>query len=266
MTAATASVPVRPARPPRSALRLGLLHAKYQFLEAIRIPIAVIGTMMFPTLAMVFFVVPNQAVAQNPVFATAAVAQLGMFSIMATCLFTYGTGVAEDRDRPFDPYMRTLPAGASAQMIGRVANGLIFAALGLLPLVLAGWILTAATLSWSRLLVSVLTILALAIPFTMLGLGIGYSLPSKAAIAVVQVVLFPLAFAGGLFLPPQMFPGWLDAFSQALPSRAGRDLLVQVTSGEPAYGLALPVLLGWTVLFAVFVVWAYRRDEGRRFR
>jgi ABC-2 type transport system permease protein len=83
---------------------------------------------------------------------------------------------------------------------------------------------------------------------------------------VVQVLLFPLAFAGGLFLPPQTFPGWLDAVSQALPSRAGRDLLVQALTGEAAYAGALPVLVGWGVLFAALAAGAYRRDEGRRFR
>lgn len=77
---------------------------------------------------------------------------------------------------------------------------------------------------------------------------------------------FPLAFAGGLFMPPEVFPAWLDAFSQALPSRAGRDLLVQALTGQPAFALAVPVLAGWAVLFAVLAVWAYRRDEGRRFR
>ena len=55
---------------------------------------------------------------------------------------------------------------------------------------------------------------AVAVPFLLLGLAIGYRLSSKAAIAVVQATLFPLAFAGGLFLPPEAFPAWLDAFSK----------------------------------------------------
>jgi YidC/Oxa1 family membrane protein insertase len=82
----------------------------------------------------------------------------------------------------------------------------------------------------------------------------------------IMLYVFPLAFAGGLFLPPEAFPSWLDAFSQATPTRAGRDLLVQALTGQPAYGLAWVVLLGWTALFAALAVWAYRRDEGRRFR
>lgn len=106
----------------------------------------------------------------------------------------------------------------------------------------------------------------IAVPFLLLGLAIGYALSAKAAIAVVQAVLFPLAFAGGLFLPPAAFPAWLDTVSLALPSRAARDLVVQVTTGFAGSATALPVLLGWTAVFAALAVLAYRRDEGRRFR
>ncbi len=253
------------SRPP-SGPRLALLHARYQFTETVRVPIAVIGNMLFPALAMFFFVVPQEQVAAHPLAATAAVGQLGMFAVMSTCLFTYGAGVSEDRQQPFDPYLRTLPAGAGPRMAGRVVNGAAFALLGLLPLVLIAWLFTAATLPADRLALAVLAVAAVALPFLLLGMAIGYSLSAKAALPVVQVVLFPLAFAGGLFMPPQAFPGWLDALSQWLPSRAGRDLLVQALPGEAAYAAALPVLVAWGVLFAALAAWAYRRDEGRRFR
>lgn len=259
----TTSSPGR-RRPP--ALRLAALHARYQFTETVRVPIAVIGNMLFPALAMFFFVVPQRAVAEDPVAATAAVGQLGMFAVMSTCLFTYGAGVSEDRQQPFDPYLRTLPAGAGPRLAGRLANGSAFSLLGLLPLALIGWLFTEATLPPGRLALAVLAIAGVALPFMLLGTAIGYSLSSKAALPVVQVVLFPLAFAGGLFLPPQAFPGWLDALSRGLPSRAGRDLLVEALTGQPAYSTALPVLAGWGVLFAGLAVAAYRRDEGRRFR
>ena len=64
--------------------------------------------------------------------------------------FTYGAGVSEDRQQPFDPYLRTLPAGAGPRMAGRVANGAAFALLGLLPLVVIGWLFTDATVPAGR--------------------------------------------------------------------------------------------------------------------
>ncbi|GAA4719492.1 ABC-2 type transport system permease protein [Promicromonospora umidemergens] len=247
-------------------LALSWLHLKYQFLETVRVPISVIGNVLFPSLSMFFFVVPQTEVAGNPEWATTAVAGLGLFAVCSASLFTYGLGVAEDRQLPFYPFLRSLPAGPGPQMVARVLNGGIFSLFGLLPLILIGWLFTAATVTIGQLLAGIGTILAVSVPFVLLGMAIGYALSAKAALPVVQVILFPLAFAGGLFLPPQMFPGWLDAISQATPTRAGRDLLVQATTGAEAYTLALPVLAGWTLLFIALAVRSYRTDEGRRFR
>jgi len=265
MSATTTTTPGRAPGAP-GPLRLTWLHLRYQFLETVRVPIAVLGNMLFPALAMFFFVVPQREVANDPLWSTMAVASLGLFAVCSASLFTYGLGVAEDRQLPFDPFVRSLPAGPGPRMVARIGNGAIFALFGLVPLILIGWLFTAASVTLGQLLAGVGTILLVSVPFVLLGMAVGYSLSAKAALPVVQVVLFPLAFAGGLFLPPQVFPGWLDAISQATPTRAGRDLLVQALTGEPAYGLAWVVLLGWTALFAVLALVAYRRDEGRRFR
>lgn len=263
------SATTTPARATAGApgpLRLTWLHLRYQFLETVRVPIAVLGNMLFPALAMFFFVVPQRDVAQSPLWATMSVASLGLFAVCSASLFTYGLGVAEDRQLPFDPFLRSLPAGPGPRMVARIGNGAIFALFGLVPLILIAWLFTAATVTFGQLLAGIGTILLVSVPFVLLGMAVGYSLSAKAALPVVQVVLFPLAFAGGLFLPPEVFPSWLDGISQATPTRAGRDLLVQALTGQPAYPMAWVVLLGWTALFAALAVGAYRRDEGRRFR
>lgn len=270
----TTTAAPRPAAPrpaaPRPALRpwgsLALLHARYQFVETLRVPIAVIGNLLFPSLALLFFVIPQGSITSDPVISTAAIAQLGTFAVMSACLFTHGAGVAEDRAQPFDTFVRTLPARPGPRLAGRVLNGLLWAYQALVPLVVIGALLTAATLTPARALGAFVLVAGVAVPFTLLGMAIGFALSMKAALAVVQCVLFPLAFAGGLFMPPEMFPGWLDAISQALPSRAARDLVVQVTTGAEAGPLAIPVLLAWTALFAALAVLAVRRDEGRRYR
>jgi len=248
-----------------TTVRLAGLHARYQFLETVRIPIAVIGTTLFPTLSLLFFIVP-QPFAQDPAAATAATAQLAVFAVMSVSLFSYGVGVAEERALPWDGYTRTLPAGPSPRLVGRLLNGLAFVVLGLLPLVLLAWLLTAATLPLSRLTLTAAALLAAGLPLFAIGISIGYSMTTKAALAVAQLLLLPLAFGGGLFLPPETFPGWLNAISTWLPTRAGRDLVVTATTGAALPGTTLLVLGTWTLLTSSLAVWAYRRDEGRRFR
>ncbi|NTW41908.1 MAG: ABC transporter permease, partial [Cellulomonadaceae bacterium] len=191
---------------------------------------------------------------------------LAVFSVMSTCIFSYGIGVAEDRALPFDPYVRTLPAGPVPRMAGRVLSGSVFALLGLLPLVVVGILFTEAALPFGRLVAGLALLVVVGVPFLLIGLTIGYGLSAKAAVAIAQVVVFPLAFAGGLFIPPETFPTWLDAISRGLPSRAARDLVVPVVTGGDIAGSAVPVLVAWTVVLAVATAFVYRRDEGRRFR
>lgn len=251
---------------PVGALRLTVVHFRYQFLETIRVPIAVVSTLLFPALSLMFFVIPQGELASDPVIASAAAAQLSVFSIMSVCLFTFGAGIAEDRAMPWDPYLRTLPAGPGPRFAGRLLNGLTFAAMGLVPLLVLATFLTEATLPAARIVPALLAWIAAGLPFLGLGLAIGYRLSSKAALAVANVLLLPMAFGGGLFLPPELFPGWLDIASTSLPSRAGRDLLVGTVIGDPVPAQSIAVLGLWTVLALWLAVVAYRRDEGQRFR
>jgi len=245
--------------------RLTGLHTRCQFTETIRVPIAVISTTLFPALSLLFFVVP-QPFAQDPQAATASAAQLAVFAVMSVCLFTYGVGVAEDRALPWDGYTRTLPVGPVPRLIGRVVNGLAFVVLGLAPLMLIAWWFTAATLPPSRLALTAAALLVAGLPLFAIGISIGYSLSTMAALAVAQLLLLPLAFGGGLFLPPETFPGWLNSISMWLPTRAARDLVVTATTGVALPGSTLLVLGVWTLLSCSLAVWAYRRDEGRRYQ
>lgn len=83
---------------------------------------------------------------------------------------------------------------------------------------------------------------------------------------MAQSLLLPLAFGGGLFLPPETFPAWLDAISTWLPTRGRRDLVVAATTGTELPSTTLLTLGGWILLTGSMAVRAYRRDEGRRFR
>lgn len=204
--------------------------------------------------------------AQDPQAATAATAQLAVFAVMSLCLFSYGVGVAEDRALSWDGYLRTLPTGAGPRLAGRLLNGMAFALVGLVPLAVIAWLLTAAALPLDRLPVSVLALAAAGAPLFGAGIAIGHTLSSKAALAVAQALLLPLAFGGGLPLPPEVFPGWLDAISIWLPTRAGRDLVVAATTSDTVGLATVAVLLAWSLVAGALAVWAYRRDEGLRFR
>jgi len=244
-------------------MSLVLTHARYQFLETVRIPVAVIGTMFFPAASMIFFVVPS--VGDNARAATFATASMVVFATSTACLFNYGIGVSEDRAQPWDPFVRTLPAGPIPRFAGRILNGTGFLILSFLPVLLVAAVATEATATATQILLGVGALLAGAVPFTLLGLTIGYLLPSKAALAVAQLLFFPLAFGGGLMSEPGRAPGWVEPISPYLPTRGTAELLWAALGSRGPDTTAVIMLGVWTVVLAVAATFAYRRDEGRRY-
>jgi ABC-2 type transport system permease protein len=249
-----------------SVASLTVLHAKYSLIETMRVPIAVIGTVVFPSLALLFFVVPQQAVAGDREFATQAVISMAVFSVMVGSLFSFGLGIAENREKPWDPYLRTLPAPGIARVLAHILSTGLMSIVALIPLVAIGALLTEARATPLELVAGLGAIVVAALPFMLLGICIGYALSTKAAIAVIQIVFFTLAFGGGLFLPPVLFPDWLNAISQFLPSRQARDFVIWAVQGGDIVPLTWLGLIGWIVVLLAAALLLFRRDEGRRFR
>jgi ABC-2 type transport system permease protein len=242
---------------------LALTHAKFQLLETIRIPIALVGSAFFPAASMLFFVVPFTG--DDPIGSTFATASMVIFAVMTTNLFQYGIGVSEDRAHPWDPYNRTLPTGPGPRFLGRILAGLLLMAISLIPVLLIAAFLTEATITPLAFLAAIGAVALAAIPFTLMGLGIGYALPSKAAIVVAQVLFFPLAFGGGLMTAPDSAPGFVAVIAPYLPTGGAVRLMWAAVGDYPINVSSLIALAGWTTVLAAFAIWAYRRDEGRRF-
>jgi ABC-2 type transport system permease protein len=242
---------------------LTLTHARFQLLETVRIPIALIGSAFFPAASMLFFVVPF--VGEDPVAATFATASMVTFAVMSTNLFQYGVGVAEDRQQPWDPFTRSLPAGPLPRFLGRILAGVVLMTISLVPVVIIAALFTAATISLPAFLAAIGTTVLIAIPFTLMGLAIGYSLPAKAAIVVAQVLFIPLAFGGGLMTPPGAAPGFVETIAPYLPTGSAVRLMWAAVGDFPLHASVVATLVGWMIGLAAWAVWAYRRDEGRRF-
>jgi ABC-2 type transport system permease protein len=249
-----------------STLALAAVHTKYNLIETMRIPIAIIGSVAFPTLAFCMFVLPQRYVTDDPVTATAAVASMVVFAFMAAGLFSIGLDLAEQRSKPWAPYLRTLPGSPSARMIGLIAATVSIALVAMIPLLIVGALFTSATVGALDLLAAVALVIVTAIPSMLIGVIVGTACGPKAAIAVTQVVMFLLAFGGGLFLPPIMFPDWLNSASMFLPVRQAREIVIAAALGSEIPVWAIVGIAAWAVVLAVVAVWLSRRDEGRRYR
>ena len=242
---------------------LALTHAKVQIIETFRVPIAVIGSAFWPAASMLAFVVPF--VGDDAAGATYATASMVTFAVMSTNLFQYGIGVAADREQPWEPFVRTLPAGVFPRFAGRLIAGLALMGFALFPVVLIAALFTPATLTLAAVPAVIGATVVISAPFILMGLAIGYSMPQKAAVVVAQVLFFPLAFGGGLMAPPGAGPGFVEQLAPYLPTGGAVRLMWAAVGDYPLQPLSVVSLVAWIVLLGAVAAWAYRRDEGRRF-
>ncbi|WP_113699628.1 ABC transporter permease [Nonomuraea lactucae] len=242
---------------------LVLAHTRYQMLEQIRVPIGLISSAFFPAAAMLAFVVPFAA--DDPVAATRATGSMMMVGAMSAALMGLSISVAQDREQPWNPYLRTLPAGPLPRFAGRIITTMAIMLVAVVPVLVIAGLFTEAAITVPRLLLGLAALLGGTLPFMLVGLFLGFLLSSKAAIGVSQVLFFPVAILGGLFLPPEIMPGFVRAVSPYMPSRGAVELLWSATTGSSPHPVGVVMLGVWTAVAAVAAAWAYRRDEGRRF-
>jgi ABC-2 type transport system permease protein len=243
-------------------VRLALLHARFDTLELARFPTFAVPTLLFPAVAFVFFVVPDAGAAD----ANLLMASYMAFGFLAVAFFEFGVGIAADRTSPWDRFLRTLPVSVSVRLAGRILTALLFATAPALIVLALGLALTPVSLSAGQWGALAAALLAGSIPFGLLGIAIGYVVSPKGALPVANLLFLALAYLGGLFTGPAGLPDAVGRFSVVLPTRQWSSILdAAVADGPVQVGLWLG-LAGWTVAGGALAAWAYRRDEGLRYR
>ena len=106
------------------------------------------------------------------------------------------------------------------------------------------------------------------LPFAALGAFIGYvSKGAQTASPIINLVFFPMAFGSGLFVPLETLPKIMQDIAPYLPSyHSGAFARTAVGINRQDSLEHLIWILGYTVVFVVLAIWAYKRDEGTNYR
>lgn len=236
-------------------------HVRAQTLELARYPTFVVPTLGFPALFFLLFGLPRAGGDR----ADALLASFAAYAALSVAFFQFGVGIAAERVRPWETFLRTLPVGTGTRLGARAVSALAFAAgaVGLVvAIALATTDVTIDGASWARLGVA---LAAGSLPFTLLGIALGYWLPPKAALPVANILYLGLAYAGGLWTGPTGLPHAAAVAGRLLPTRQWADVLWPAAVGAPWRASHWLALLAYTVVFGAFAAAGYRRDEGRRF-
>jgi len=168
-----------------------------------------------------------------------------------------GVTVADDRTRGWLRVKKVSGTPIATTVAAKVIAALPYAlvsllAIGAVSLVIAGPVVGIGT--WLRL-VGVLLLGSL--PFALLSLAVGFVASSNAAVAILNAVLFPMTIASGLWIPPEMLPGFVGAIAPALPTYHLAQLALAQLTGAGGLGHLVALLVS-TVVGAALAGLAYR--------
>ncbi len=261
---------VAPRRPLARTLAIYAKEAKYELLKNLRIPVYAISTVAFPLMFYVLFGIVlgrNNAAVHND-NAVYALATMGCFGVMAAALFGFGVSLAIERGQGWLQVKRASPMPIGAYFFAKLFAAMTFSTVIVLLLLILGYsfggvrfpLLTAAKLLG--------ILVAGSVPFSAMGLAIGYFAKPNSAPAVVNLIYLPMSFCSGLWIPLFMLPHGLQTFAKFLPPYHMAQLALgcvgMTTEPGPAWG-HVEALIAFTMICLGLAAWGYRRDEGEMY-
>jgi len=243
-----------------------------EFVKLFRVPAFSVTSIVLPSM---FYAFIGLGQASEPLYPGSSVtfgayflASMALYGVANVMVLGFGISLANERGQKQDLLMKSTPLPAPVFFTAKAASALAIAlisiiVLGLFAAVVAGVQLSASqwlTLGWRAMLCS--------IPFIGLGFALGYLAGPNSAPAVTNLIYLPTAFASGLFFPLRLLPHFLQQIAPYLPLyRAGQ--LVWDSVGARTEGGSITTdwfyMGAYAVAFFLIALWAYRRDQGRKF-
>ena len=255
-----ATVATRP-----SQLRIYFNEARFELLKMSRNRSYVFSMFGFPVIFYLLFAVTNKSeMFHGHTIARYLLADYSCFGAMGSSLFGIGAGLALERNNGWLEIKRASPMPATAYLLAKLCVSILFAVGITLLLMAIGITLAGVEISFAEAL-QLLSVIALGVlPFASLGLIIGLLMPPNAAPGVINLIYLPMSFCGGLWIPLEALPHWLQLAAHGLPSFwFARLALNTLGYFQGSLLLAWALLAGYTVLFLLAAAFIFRRQEAQ---
>ena len=270
MAATTFPALAVPHRSLQRTLAIYAKEAKYELLKNIRIPVYAISMIAFPLMFYVLFgIVLGRG---NPVdrrdTATYVLATMGCFGVMAVALFGFGVSLAMERGQGWLQVKRASPMPVGAYFAAKLFSAMVFSTAIMLLLLTVGIVFGGVSLPIGTAAKLVGILVAGSIPFSAMGLAIGYFAKPNSAPSVVNLIYLPMSFCSGLWIPLFLLPHAMQVFAKVLPafhlSQMALNAVGLATNPTPTWG-HVEALLAFSLVCLGLAAWGYRRDEGKTY-
>ncbi len=237
--------------------RVLAVEVRDELYAIVREPTAVMFSIAMPVGMFALFASLFGTQSTGPVSGTTLMlATFGAFGVISVAL-TPGIGIAEDRERGWLAVKRVSPVPVRTTLAAKVAASLpvafgVYAAMSLTALAMGAFDTELGT--W--LMIAGLLLLG-SLPFALLSMAVGFVARGRAAPAVINAVFLPMAIAGGLWMPLDVLPSFVQELAVWLPTFHASQLGLGLLLGEPILDNVAALLAATAVTGSLAAV-AYR--------
>jgi ABC-2 type transport system permease protein len=254
-------------RSPSHTATIYLKEAKYEFLKNLRLRVYTASVISFPLMFYVLFglVLNSKETLGGTSVPTYLIATYGTFGVMGASLFGTASGLASDRGLGWLQVKRASPMPPFAYFAAKIILSMIFSAIVVALLLLLGVSFGGVRLPLLEMAKLLGTLVAGSLPFSAMGLAIGYFAGPNSAPAAINLIYLPLSFCSGLWVPYMFLPKLVRQIALALPPYH----LSQLALGIVGAGRHEPAATHWEVLFAFTLIClgiariGFQRDQGK---
>ena len=268
----TATLALNHAQFQDSPTRIGSIYlkeAEYEFLKNLRLRVYTASVLSFPLLFYVLFgLVLNakEAVAGTQV-PTYLMATYGTFGVIGASLFGTAAGLAADRGLGWLQVKRASPMPPFAYFIAKVVVSMAFSAFVVLALMALGVSLGGVRMPIADFGKLLGTLVAGSLPFSAMGLALGYFAGPNSAPPMINLIYLPMSFCSGLWVPFIFLPKLVRQIALVLPPYHLSQLALGIVGAgrhEPA-ATHWEVLLGFTLICLGIARIGFQRDQEKMY-
>ena len=256
-------------RSPLHTATIYLKEAQYEFLKNLRLRMYTASVLSFPIMFYVLFgLVMNSkdtiGITRVPTY---LIATYGTFGVMGASLFGSAAGLASDRGLGWLQVKRASPMPPFAYFTAKVITSMIFSAIVVVALMALGVGFGGVRMPNADFVKLLGTLVIGSIPFSAMGLAVGYFAGPNSAPAIINLIYLPMSFCSGLWVPIMFLPKVAQKIALALPPYH----LSQLALGIVGAGRGESVATHWEVLAAFTMIClgvariGFQRDQEKMY-
>jgi ABC-2 type transport system permease protein len=254
-------------RSPSHTVTIYLKEAKYEFLKNLRLRVYTASVLSFPLMFYILFglVLNSKQAIGGTAVPTYLIATYGTFGVMGASLFGTAAGLASDRGLGWLEVKRASPMPPFAYFAAKVVTSMIFSAIIVVALFVLGYTLGGVRMPLANFVRLLETLVAGSLPFSAMGLALGYFSGPNSAPATINLIYLPMSFCSGLWVPFIFLPKVVRQIALVLPPYHLSQLALGVVGAgtHESNVTHWEVLLGFTMICLGVARIGFQRDQGK---